>query len=48
MNLERIEKGMFAMAMHLLYLKKKQGDALALPGSIPEEMLMSIDPEAFL
>jgi hypothetical protein len=48
MNSERIDKGMFAMAMHLLYLKKKQGDDLALPGSIPDQMLMSIDPEAFL
>ena len=48
MNSERIDRSMFAMAMHMLYLKKKQGESLNLPGSLPEEMLMSIDPEAFM
>jgi hypothetical protein len=37
---------MFAMAMHFLY-KKKQIEGLALPPQVPEETLLSIDPEGF-
>jgi hypothetical protein len=35
------------MAMHMLYNKKKAGGGLELPNQIPEEMLMSIDPDGF-
>jgi hypothetical protein len=37
---------MFAMAMHFLY-KKKQVGAIELPNQVPEETLLSIDPEGF-
>ena len=44
---DRIDKSMFAMAMHFLYNKKKQGGGLELPPMVPEETLMSIDPENY-
>ena len=45
-NQERVDKTMFAMAMHFLY-KKKQAGAIELPNQVPEETLLSIDPEGF-
>jgi hypothetical protein len=44
---DRFDKNMFSMAMHFLYNKKKQGGGLELPHSVPDEMLLSIDPEGF-
>jgi len=38
---------MFCMAMHFLYNKKKAGGGLEMPMSVPEEMLMSIDPDNY-
>jgi hypothetical protein len=46
--MEQIDKGMFAIAMHFLYNKKKAGGGLDLPPMIPEETFMSIDPENFI
>jgi hypothetical protein len=45
-GLDRFDKPMFAMAMHFLYNKKKTGGDL--PMQIPEETLMSIDPEGYM
>lgn len=46
-NGDRWDRGMFCMAMHMLYNKKKAGGGLELPNAVPEEMLMSIDPESY-
>jgi hypothetical protein len=45
-GLDRFDKTMFSMAMHFLYNKKKLG-SIDLPPQIPEETLMSIDPEGY-
>lgn len=41
---ELFDKKMFHMAMHFLS-KKKQG--IELPGGVPQEMLISLDPEGY-
>ena len=46
-NLDRFDRTMFSMAMHFLYNKKKAVGGLEIPQSIPEEMLLSIDPEGY-
>jgi len=46
-GIDRFDKNMFCMTMHFLYNKKKAGGGLELPKQIPEEMLMSIDPEGY-
>ncbi|TNV82753.1 hypothetical protein FGO68_gene15469 [Halteria grandinella] len=47
-GMDRFDVRMFAMAMHFLYNKKKHGDGMNLPGAIPEETIMSIDPENYM
>lgn len=44
---DRFDVRMFAMAMHFLYNKKKNGEGIQLPPSIPEETIMSIDPDNY-
>jgi hypothetical protein len=46
-GLDRFDRTMFSMAMHFLYNKKKAGGGIEIPHSIPEEMLLSIDPEGY-
>ena len=43
-GLDRFDRIMFSMAMQFLYNKKK---GIELPPIIPEEMLMSINPENY-
>lgn len=46
-GLDRFDRAMFSMAMHFLYNKKKAGGGIEIPHSIPDEMLISIDPEGY-
>jgi hypothetical protein len=43
-NLDRFDRIMFAMSMQFLYNKKK---GIELPRAVPEEMLMSINPDNY-
>lgn len=46
-NVDRFDIRMFAMAMHFLYNKKKN-EGINLPPSIPEETIISVDPENYM
>lgn len=46
-GIDRFDQNMFSMAMHFLYNKKKAGGGLELPPAVPEETIMSLDPEKY-
>ena len=47
-DMDKFDKNMFTMVMHFLYVYKKNNGSIPLPNqTVPEETIMSIDPDNY-